>query len=119
MPMVEADSVIDTECGQAVARDGGIQGEIAVCGNTVMTSRNLSGMQPDQCYNVPITDGNGGMHNDPVAIKHSNKRWWILIAGSDLLLWVKGLAIGAGLDRRLEPPRVFRRLQLLIRMKPQ
>ncbi len=71
-----------------------------------MTSRNLSGMQPDQGYNVPITDGNGGMHNDPVAIKHSGKRWWISIAGSDLLLWVKGLAIGAGLNVTVFEPDV-------------
>ncbi|MEX0301102.1 MAG: AMP-binding protein [Leisingera sp.] len=36
MPMVEAVSVIGTETGQPVARDGSTQGEIAVRGNTVM-----------------------------------------------------------------------------------
>ena len=36
LPMVEAVSVIDAETGQPVRMDGKTQGEIAVCGNTVM-----------------------------------------------------------------------------------
>ena len=71
-----------------------------------LTPRNLQKMQADQCYYVPIVDEAGGMLNDPVAIKHSDDRWWISIADSDLLLWVKGLAIGAGLDVRVFEPDV-------------
>jgi dimethylsulfoniopropionate demethylase len=71
-----------------------------------LTPRNLGEMQADQCYYVPIVDDNGGMLNDPVAIKHSDDRWWISIADSDLLLWVKGLAVGAGLDVQVFEPDV-------------
>lgn len=71
-----------------------------------LTPRNLETMQDDQCYYVPIVDENGGMLNDPVAIKHSEDRWWISIADSDLLFWVKGLALGAGLDVRVFEPDV-------------
>jgi len=71
-----------------------------------LTPRNLEKMQDDQCYYVPIVDENGGMLNDPVAIKHSEDRWWISIADSDLLLWVKGLAVGAGLDVQVFEPDV-------------
>ena len=71
-----------------------------------LTPRNLETMQDDQCYYVPIVDENGGMLNDPVAIEHSEDRWWISIADSDLLFWVKGLALGAGLDVRVFEPDV-------------
>jgi len=71
-----------------------------------LTPRNLEKMQADQCYYVPIVDENGGMLNDPVAIKHSEDRWWISIADSDLLLWVKGLAVGARLDVQVFEPDV-------------
>ncbi|KIC21505.1 dimethylsulfoniopropionate demethylase [Leisingera sp. ANG-Vp] len=72
----------------------------------MLTPRDLSRMQDDQCYYVPVTDDRGGMLNDPVAVKHSDTRWWISIADSDLLLWVKGLAIGAGMNVRVFEPDV-------------
>lgn len=72
----------------------------------LLTPRNLDRMQDDQCYYVPVVDENGGMLNDPVAIKHSEDRWWISIADSDLLFWVKGLAIGAGMDVQVFEPDV-------------
>ncbi|WP_299196666.1 dimethylsulfoniopropionate demethylase [uncultured Erythrobacter sp.] len=71
-----------------------------------LTPRNLQKMQDDQCYYVPIVDENAGMLNDPVAIKHSQDRWWLSIADSDLLLWVKGLALGAKLDVQVFEPDV-------------
>ncbi|MEM7303297.1 MAG: dimethylsulfoniopropionate demethylase [Pseudomonadota bacterium] len=72
----------------------------------LLTPRDLSGMKSDQCYYVPIVDENGKMLNDPVAIKHSDDRWWISIADSDLLLWVKGLAVGAQFSVRVFEPDV-------------
>ncbi len=58
----------------------------------MLTPRDLRGMLPGQCYYVPIVDETGGMLNDPVAVKLTEDRWWISIADSDLLLWVKGVA---------------------------
>lgn len=72
----------------------------------LLTPRDLSRMQPDQCMYVPITDENGKMLNDPVAIKHDTHRWWVSIADSDLLLWIKGLAAGRGLDVSVFEPDV-------------
>lgn len=72
----------------------------------LLTPRDLRKMQSDQCYYVPITDEDGKMLNDPVAIKHSDTRWWISIADSDLLLWIKGLAVGRGLNVRVFEPDV-------------
>lgn len=72
----------------------------------ILTPRDLRNMQPDQCYYVPIIDENGKMLNDPVAIKHSDTRWWISIADSDLLFWVKGFALGANFDVDVFEPDV-------------
>jgi dimethylsulfoniopropionate demethylase len=72
----------------------------------MLTPRDLRKMQSDQCYYVPIVDDKGKMLNDPVAIKLCDTRWWISIADSDLLFWVKGLAIGAGLNVEVFEPDV-------------
>ncbi len=71
-----------------------------------LTPRDLRSMQPGQCYYVPIVDETGGMLNDPVAVKLANDRWWISIADSDLLYWVKGLAYGERLDVLVDEPDV-------------
>jgi dimethylsulfoniopropionate demethylase len=72
----------------------------------LLTPRDLSKMKEDQCYYVPVTDNDGKMLNDPVAIKHSDTRWWVSLADSDLLLWIKGYALGKGLDVQVFEPDV-------------
>lgn len=72
----------------------------------MLTPRDLRGMLPGQCYYVPIVDETGGMLNDPVAVKLSEDRWWISIADSDLLQWVKGVAYGYRLDVLVDEPDV-------------
>ncbi|MEM7614906.1 MAG: dimethylsulfoniopropionate demethylase, partial [Pseudomonadota bacterium] len=72
----------------------------------MLTPRDLRGMLPGQCYYVPIVDETGGMLNDPVALKLSEDRWWISIADSDLLMWVKGVAYGLRLDVLVEEPDI-------------
>lgn len=72
----------------------------------MLTPRDLRGGLPGQCYYVPIVDETGGMQNAPVAVKLADDRWWISIADSDLLLWVKGLANGYRLDVLVDEPDV-------------
>ncbi|HKK98533.1 MAG TPA: dimethylsulfoniopropionate demethylase [Marivita sp.] len=72
----------------------------------MLTPRDLRSMLPGQCYYVPIVDETGGMLNDPVALKLAEDRWWISIADSDLLYWVKGLAYGFRLDVLVDEPDV-------------
>ena len=72
----------------------------------MLTPRDLRGMLPGQCFYVPIVDETGGMLNDPVALKLSEDRWWISIADSDLLFWVKGLAYGYRLDVLVDEPDI-------------
>ena len=72
----------------------------------MLTPRNLSKMADDQCYYIPVVDETGGMLNDPVAVKHSENQWWISIADSDLLYWIKGLARGRNMDVDVFEPDV-------------
>ena len=72
----------------------------------MLTPRDLRGMTAGQCFYVPIVDETGGMLNDPVALKLAEDRWWISIADSDLLFWVKGLAYGYRLDVLVDEPDI-------------
>ncbi len=72
----------------------------------MLTPRDLRGMLPGQCFYVPIVDETGGMLNDPVAVKLAEDRWWISIADSDLLFWVKGIVYGFRLDVLVDEPDV-------------
>ena len=72
----------------------------------MLTPRDLRGMLPGRCFYVPIVDETGGMLNDPVAVKLAEDRWWISIADSDLLFWVKGIANGYRLDVLVDEPDV-------------
>lgn len=72
----------------------------------MLTPRDLRGMLPGRCFYVPIVDETGGMLNDPVAVKLAEDRWWISIADSDLLLWVKGIAQGFRLDVLVDEPDI-------------
>ena len=71
-----------------------------------LTPRDLSKMQIGQCLYVPMVDETGGMLNDPVAVKLDEDRFWISIADSDLLLWVKGIAWALRLDVQVSEPDV-------------
>ncbi len=72
----------------------------------MLTPRDLRGMLPGACYYLPTVDETGGMLNDPVALKLSEDRYWVSIADSDLLLWVKGLAYAWHLDVIVDEPDV-------------
>ncbi|MCP4819552.1 MAG: dimethylsulfoniopropionate demethylase, partial [Shimia sp.] len=90
----------------AVERQVEVRGPDAGRLMQMLTPRDLRKMQPGQCFYVPIVDETGGMLNDPVAVKLAEDRWWISIADSDLLFWVKGIAYGYRLDVLVDEPDV-------------
>jgi dimethylsulfoniopropionate demethylase len=98
----EAVQIWDVACERQVE----LRGPDAARLMQMLTPRNLQNMNVGQCYYVPIVDETGGMLNDPVAVKLAEDRWWISIADSDLLYWVKGLAQGWRLDVLVDEPDV-------------
>ena len=71
-----------------------------------MTPRDLSKAAAGHCLYVPLVDESGGMINDPVLLKLAEDHFWLSIADSDVLLWAKGLAVGAGIEVSIEEPDV-------------
>lgn len=94
--------VWDVSCERQVELRGPDAGRLM----QMLTPRDLRGMLPGQCRYVPIVDETGGMLNDPVAVKLGEDRWWISVADSDLLLWVKGIVQGYRLDVLVDEPDV-------------
>ena len=94
--------VWDVACERQVEVRGPDAGRLV----QMLTPRDLRGMLPGQCAYMPIVDETGGMLNDPVVVKLAEDRWWISIADSDLLLWVKGIAHGYRLDVLVDEPDV-------------
>ncbi len=72
-----------------------------------MTPRDLSGIASDRCVYLPLADERGRLINDPVGIRLAEDHWWLSISDSDVALWAKGLARGAGLDVRVEEADVW------------
>lgn len=70
------------------------------------TPRDLSRMQDDQCYYIPMVDARGRMLNDPVLNKLADDRYWVSLADSDMLYYYMGLASGFGLDVEVFEPDV-------------
>lgn len=94
--------VWDVACERQVS----VKGPDALRLMTLLSPRDLSKMADDQCYYIPVVDRNGGMLNDPVAVKLAPDHYWISIADSDFLQYVLGVADAMELDVEVEEPDV-------------
>ena len=72
----------------------------------MMTPRNMAKMKEEQCFYIPLVDHHGKLQNDPVALKVGDQTYWVSVASSDIILFAKGLAIGAGLDVDISEPDI-------------
>ena len=71
-----------------------------------MTPRNLTKFKIGQCYYVPLTNADGGIINDPVALRLGENHFWLSVADREILLWAKGLAAGLRMDVNIQEPDV-------------
>ena len=90
----------------SVERQVSVKGPDAAKMMMMVSPRDMNKMAEDQCYYMPICDDNGGILNDPVAIKLAEDHYWLSIADSDLLQFLLGLAIGKNLQVEIEEPDV-------------
>jgi glycine cleavage system aminomethyltransferase T len=87
--------------------DVAVQRQIEVCGPDafalvdLLTPRGLSTMKIGECRYTIMTDEDAMVINDPVLLKLAEDRYWFSIADTDMLFWVKGLALGFGFDVRV------------------
>lgn len=92
----------DVACERQVEIRGPDAGRLA----QLLTPRDLSLMGDDQCFYTPMVDETGGMLNDPVTLRPGADRYWVSIADSDMLLWIKGIATGMHLECDITEPDV-------------
>ena len=93
-------------CDVAVERQVEISGPDAARFTQMLTPRDLSAMAVGQCKYVLITNAEGGILNDPIALRLAEDRFWLSLADSDILLWAQGLAVQSGLDVTIREPDV-------------
>lgn len=98
----EAVQIWDVSCERQVE----VRGPDAATLVQLLTPRDLSDMPIGRCCYTPMVDETGGMLNDPVALRIDEDRYWISIADSDLMFWIKGLATGMRLAVSVSEPDV-------------
>ena len=83
-----------------------IEGPDALALVELITPRDISSCSVGQCMYAPLVDEDGGIINDPIVLRLASDKFWLSIADSDVLLWVKGIAFGKSLDVNICEPDV-------------
>jgi len=90
----------------SVERQVEIKGSDATKFTQLLTPRNLSKCEVDQCKYVLNTNYEGGILSDPILLRLAEDHWWYSISDSDLLLWAMGVAGKDKYDIELREPDV-------------
>jgi aminomethyltransferase len=90
----------------SVERQVEISGPDAFTLTNMLTPRDLMKCAVGEGKYVIITAEDGGIVNDPVLLRLGGNHFWLALADSDVLLWVKGVALNSGLDVKIREPDV-------------
>ena len=90
----------------SVERQVEITGPDAARFTQLLTPRDLSRTQPEQCKYVLLCAPDGGIVNDPILLKLAEDHFWLSLADSDALLYALGVQAFAGLDVEIREPDV-------------
>ena len=71
-----------------------------------LTPRDLTASRIGRCCYTLVTSEEGGIVNDPVLLRLREDRLWLSTSDSDLLLWVKGVAVNSKFDVAVGEPDV-------------
>lgn len=84
--------------------DVGVEQPVEITGpdafkfTNLLTPRDLTQCDVGQGKYAIITTQEGGIVNDPVLSRLEENHFWLAPADSDLILWVKGVAVNAGMQ---------------------
>lgn len=95
-------SVWDVAAQRQVAFEGPDADRLA----DYLAPREVLGHAPGRGLYVPLCDHDGRIINDPILLQVAPDRYWMSIADSDVLLWVKAVAAERGFDARVYEPDV-------------
>jgi glycine cleavage system aminomethyltransferase T len=107
-PISEYQNLIEHVCLWDVAceRQVEITGPDAYRLSQYLTTRDVSKCGIGQCMYAPLVDERGGLLNDPVMLRLEDNKFWFSLADSDILLWVKGIALNSHYDVEIKEPFV-------------
>jgi len=71
-----------------------------------LTPRDLAACRVGRARYVPLCNHHGHLINDPVLLRLSADRFWLSIADSDMLHWVRAVAAEGGFDVSVHEPDV-------------
>ena len=100
--LMERVSLWDVSCERQVE----IVGPDAFALAQYVSARDLEGMRVGQVRYAPLCDHQGTLINDPMGLKLADDQYWLSIADSDVLWWVKAVAAERGMDCRVFEPDV-------------
>ncbi len=83
-----------------------VRGPDALAFAQLLTPRDLSRLEVGQAAYALITNAQGGILNDPVALRVAKDCFWFSLADSDILLWAQGLAAAGGYQVTISEPDV-------------
>ncbi|MEX1109317.1 MAG: glycine cleavage T C-terminal barrel domain-containing protein [Dongiaceae bacterium] len=72
----------------------------------LICTRDIAACPVGFCRYMLFTSAEGGIVNDPVMLRFEQNRFWFSASDSDLLLWIKGIAVFAGFDVTVREPDV-------------
>jgi glycine cleavage system aminomethyltransferase T len=72
----------------------------------LLTPRDLSVCSIDECRYVLLTADDGGIINDAVLLRLAENHFWLSPGDGDVLLWVQGIAVRAGMQVNIVEPDV-------------
>lgn len=90
----------------AAERQVEIVGPDATAVAQLVSARRLTDLKVGRARYAPMCDYDGCLINDPIALRLEENRWWLSIADSDMVYWVKGIAGAGGFDARVFEPDV-------------
>ena len=73
----------------------------------IITPRDLSNISFGKCYYAPIVDEQCKVLNDPVIFLINENKIWISIADSDIIFYLKGIALGLKLEVEISELNIF------------
>ena len=83
-----------------------ITGPDALAYTNLLTPRDLTKCAVGQCKYVVVTSDTGGILNDPVLLRLGENRFWLSRSDSDILMWIKGVAVNVRMDVEIREPDV-------------
>ena len=102
--------VYEALTNRATLADVGAERQVAISGPDALSfadylvTRDISGLAVGACTHSVCCDDTGKVITDPVILRVADDEIWLSGSDADLILWAKGVALGAGCEATVSEP---------------